>query len=135
MTNYTDSERRKNNAYCKAYNGRMFRHNAVLKPARHSVAWINIKSPMIELIFEEVHQKLHCGLGLQSYINGINLAGLYATGLKAYVQEQIEGCNSCTEAKMIFKGASELTLNMKQLYGPDEFIANIIHPNPIIFYL
>ena len=82
----------------------MLRHNAVLKPARHSVAWINIKSPMMELIFEEVHQKLHWGFGPQSYINGINLAGFCATGLKAYVQEQMEGCNSCTEAKMILKG-------------------------------
>ena len=71
MTNYRDSEMRINNAYCKAYSERM--HNAVLKPARHSVAWINIRSPMMELIFDEVHQKLHCGVGPQSYINGINL--------------------------------------------------------------
>ena len=129
MTNYTDSEMRINNTYFKAYSGRMLRHNAVLKPARHLVAWINIRSPMMELIFDEVHQKLHCGLGPQSYINGINLAGFCATGLKAYVQEQIERCNSCTEAKMNLKGPSELTLNIKQLYGPDEFIANTTHPN------
>ena len=32
MTNYTDSEVRINDAYCKAYSGRMLRHNAVLKP-------------------------------------------------------------------------------------------------------
>ena len=95
-----------NNTYCKAYSRRMFRHNAVLKPARHLVAWINIKFPMMELIFEEVHQKMHCRLGPQSYVNGINLAGFCANGLKAYVQEQIDGCNSCTETK---KGASELT--------------------------
>ena len=110
MTNYTDSEMRINNAFCKAYSGRMLRHNAVIKPARHSVAWINVKSPMMELIFEEVHQKMHCGLGPQSYVNGINLAGFCATGLKAYVQEQIDACQSCTEAKMIIKGASELTV-------------------------
>ena len=42
MTNYTDSEMRINGAFCKAYSGRMLRHNAVVKPARHSVAWINI---------------------------------------------------------------------------------------------
>ena len=90
MTNYTDSEMRINDAYCKAYSGRMLRHNAVLKPARHSVAWISIRSPMMELVFDEVHQKLHCGLGPQSYINGINLAGFCTTGLKAYIQE---GCN------------------------------------------
>ena len=66
MTNYTDSEMRINNAFYKAYSGRMLRHNAVIKPARHSVAWINVKSPIMELIFEEVHQKMHCGLGPQS---------------------------------------------------------------------
>ena len=108
MTNYTDSEMRVNNAFCKAYSGRLLRHNAVIKPARHSIAWINVNSPIIELIFDEVHQKMHCGLGPQSYINGINLAGFCATRLKAYVQEQIDACQSCTEAKMILKGASEL---------------------------
>ena len=70
MTNYTDSKMRINNAYCKAYSGRMLRHNAVLKPARHSVAWISVRhsvawisvrSPMMELVFEEVHQKYIAG--------------------------------------------------------------------------
>ena len=32
---------------------------------------------------------------------------------------------------MILKGPSELTLNMKQFYGPDDFVANTIHPNPM----
>ena len=38
LSNYTESEMRMNNAYCKAYSGRMLRHNAVLKPARNTVA-------------------------------------------------------------------------------------------------
>ena len=42
LTNYTAGEMRINNAYCKAYAGRMLRHNAVLKPARHSVTWISV---------------------------------------------------------------------------------------------
>ena len=60
----------------------------------------------MELIFDEVHQKIHCGLGQQSYINGINLAGFCVKGLKAYVQEQIDACSSCAEAKMIMKDAN-----------------------------
>ena len=96
MTNYTDSEMRINSAFCKAYSGRMLRHNAVVKPARHSVTWINIDSPMMGLIFEEVHQKMHCDLGPQSYINGINLAGFCATRLTAYVKDEIDTCQSCT---------------------------------------
>ena len=32
---------------------------------------------------------------------------------------------------MILKGALELTQNIKQFYGPDDFIANTIHPNPM----
>ena len=63
MTNYTDSEMRINNAYCKAYSRRMLRHNAILKPASGLDQY---KSPMMELIFEEVHQILYCGLGPQS---------------------------------------------------------------------
>ena len=74
---------------------------------------------------------MHCGLGPQSYINGINLAGFCATGLNTYVQEQIDACSSCAEAKMILKGASALTQNMKQFYGPDDFVGNTIHPNPM----
>ena len=74
MTNYTDSEMRINGAFCKAYSGRLLRHNVVVKPARHSIAWIRVNSPMMGLIFEEVHKKMRCGLGPQSYINGMNLA-------------------------------------------------------------
>ena len=93
-----------NGAFCKAYSGRMLRHNAVVKPARHSVTWINVDSPMMGLIFEEIHHEMHCGLGPQSYIYGINLAGFCATGLTAYVKDQIDACQSCTEAKMVLKG-------------------------------
>ena len=74
---------------------------------------------------------MHCGLSLQSYINGINLAGLCATGLTAYVKDQIDACQSCTEAKIDLRGVSQLTHNMKQFYGPYDFIANTIHPNPM----
>ena len=47
------------------------------------------------------------------------------------MQDKIDGYTSCTEAKMILKGVSDLTQNMKQFYGPDDFIANTIHPNPM----
>ena len=95
-----------NGAFCKSYSGRLLRHNVVVSPARLSIAWIKINSPMMGLGFEEVYQKMHCGLGPQSYVNGINLAGFCATGLLAYIKEQIDACQSCTEAKMILKGAS-----------------------------
>ena len=134
MTNDTDSERRINGAFCKAYSRRILRHNAVVKLARHSVAWIKVDSPMMGLIFEEVHQKMHCGLGPQSYINGINLAVFCSTGLTAYVKDQVNACQSCTEAKMVLKGASQLKHNMNQFYGPDDFIPNTIHPNPLRVY-
>ena len=42
MTNYTDRDTRINSAYCKAYSGKMLRHNAILKPAGHSVTWISV---------------------------------------------------------------------------------------------
>ena len=32
---------------------------------------------------------------------------------------------------MILKGASALTQNMKQFYGPDDFMGNTIHLNPM----
>ena len=62
MTNYTDSEMRINNAFCKACFGRLLRHNAVIKPARHSIAWINVNLPIIELIFYKVHQQFIANL-------------------------------------------------------------------------
>ena len=46
-------------------------------------------------------------------------------------RKNIDGCTSCAETKMILKGVSDLTPNMKQFYGPDDFIANTIHPNPM----
>ncbi len=41
LSNYTDHEMRMNNAYRKAYSRRMLRQSTVLKPARHTVAWID----------------------------------------------------------------------------------------------
>ena len=32
---------------------------------------------------------------------------------------------------MILKDASQLVNDMKKLYGPNEFIANTLHPNPM----
>ena len=85
----------------------------------------------MELIFCEVHHKMHCGLRPQSYINGINLAGFCASGLNTHVLEQINACASCIKTKMVLIGASVLTHNMKQFYEPDDFVGNTIHPNPM----
>ena len=38
MTHYTRSELKINQAFCRAYSGRLLRFNAVLKPALYSVA-------------------------------------------------------------------------------------------------
>ena len=32
---------------------------------------------------------------------------------------------------MILKGMSTITQSMKRFYGPDDFIANTTHPNPM----
>ena len=61
MTNFTTSEMRLNQAFCKAYSGRLLRYNAVVKPAPHSITWVNVRSPIMELIFDEVHRKMHFG--------------------------------------------------------------------------
>merc|ERR1712240_464477 len=71
MTNFTNSEMRINQIFCKACSGRLLRYNAVVKPARHSIAWVDVRSPIMDLIFNEVHCRMHCGQGPQSYINGI----------------------------------------------------------------
>ena len=42
MTNYTDSIMIIINAFCKAYNESLLKHNTVIKTARHSIAWINV---------------------------------------------------------------------------------------------
>ena len=44
MTNYTRSELRIN----QAYSGRLLRFNEVLKPAQHSIAWVKVRSPVME---------------------------------------------------------------------------------------
>ena len=48
-----------------------------------------------------------------------------------HMWKKIDGCTSCPKAKMILKGVSDLTPNMKQFYGPNDFIANDIHPSPM----
>ena len=47
------------------------------------------------------------------------------------MQDQIDAYPTFTEANMVIKGVSTLTQNMKQFYGPDDFIANTPHPNPM----
>ena len=57
------------------------------------------------------------------------MAGFCATGLFEFIQEQIDTCITCMEAKMVLKGMSTITQNMKRFYGPGNFITNITHLN------
>ena len=131
LSNYAQSELRLNQSYCKSYNGRLLRHQSVLRPVKHLIALVKVTSPIMQVVFAEVHYKLHCGLRPQSYINGITLAGFCATGLHGFVQEQIDACPTCAEARLIIKGVSSLTESMKRFYGPDDFVMNTTQPNPM----
>merc|ERR1712163_77111 len=87
MDKYTISKIRLNNAICRAYSGRFLRYQATLIPSRYAETWIEASSPLMELISAEVHKKLSCGLGPQSYINGIHVAGFCATGLVDFIKD------------------------------------------------
>ena len=43
MTNLTNSEMRINQAFCKVYSGRLLRYYSVVKPERHSIAWVDVR--------------------------------------------------------------------------------------------
>merc|ERR1712208_259523 len=131
MDKYTISEIRLNNTVCKAYSGRFLRYQATLIPARHAVAWIEVLRPLMEIISAEVHKKLSCGLGLQSYINGIHVAGFCATGLIDFINDQIGACKTCTRTKMPMKGDSTLKKTLKTLYGPDDFLGTASSTDPM----
>ena len=45
MINFTNSEMRINQAFCKAYSGRLLRHNTVIKPACHFISWVDVRNP------------------------------------------------------------------------------------------
>merc|ERR1711895_55446 len=119
MDKYTTSEIRLNNAICRAYGGRFIRYQAALIPSRHAVAWIEVSSPLMEIISAEVHKKLSCGLGPQSYINGIHVAGFCATGILDFIKDQIGACSSYTRTNMVMKGDSTLKKTLNTPYGPD----------------
>ena len=59
----------------------------------------NLTKGTMKLIFDEVHKKFHSGLGPQTYLNGINLAGFCATGITEFVQEKINACQTFEEQK------------------------------------
>ena len=103
----------------------------MLKPARHAVTWIETGSPLMELISAEVRKKLSCGLGPQSYINGIHVTGFCSTGLLEFIKDQIGACESCTQTKMLMKGDSSLAKAMKTLYGPDDTLGEAVSPDPM----
>ena len=71
---------------------------------------------MMELISEEGHNKLSCGLGPQSYINGIHVARFCSTGLLEFIKDQIGACETCAQTKMLMRGNSTLAQAMKTLY-------------------
>merc|ERR1711962_1304235 len=131
MDKYTISKIRLNNAVCKAYSGRFLRYQAALIPSRHAVAWIEVSSPLMELISAEVHKKLSCRLGPQSYINGIHVAGFCATSLIDFIKDQIGACKTCTRTKMLMKGDSTLKQTLKTLYGPDDFLGTASSTDPM----
>ena len=85
----------------------------------------------MELISAEVHKKLSCGLGPQSYINGIHTAGFCATGLLRYIQDQIGACEGCAQVKMVLKGDSSIAQAMKNLSGPDDYLGQAADKNPL----
>ena len=91
MINYTRNKLRTNQVFCRTYTGRLLRFDAVLKTS---------PAPAIGLIFDEFHKKLHCKLGPQQYINGINLASFCAIAIDEFAQEQIDSCATRMEAKI-----------------------------------
>merc|ERR1712243_140354 len=111
--------------------GRFIRYQATLILARHAVAWIEVSSPLMEIISQEVHKKLSCGLGPQAYINGIHVAGFCATGLLDFIKDQIGACSSCTRTKMVMKGDSTLKKTLKTLYGPDDLLGTAASTDPM----
>ena len=78
-----------------------------------------------------MHQKLSCGLGPQSYISGIHVAGFCATGLVDFIKDQIGACETCAQTKMLMKGDSTIAQTMKKLYGPDDFLGLAASTNPL----
>ena len=91
MINYTRNKLRINLVFCRTYTGRLLRFNVVLKTS---------PAPAMELIFDEFHKKLHCRLGPQQYINGINLASFCAIAIYEFDQEQIDSCATRMEANI-----------------------------------
>jgi len=130
MDKYTTSQIRMNEATCQAYSGRFIRYQATLKPARHAVAWINVSSPLMELISKEVHTKLlwirtpsihkwdTCSRILRDRINSIH-------------QGSNSSCEGCTQTKMLMKGDSAIAKAMKTLYGPDDLLGQAASKDPL----
>ena len=91
MMNYTRNKLRINLVFCRTYTGRLLRFNVVLKTS---------PAPAMELIFDEFHKKLHCRLGPQQYIKGVNLASFCAIVIYEFDQEQTDSCATRMEAKI-----------------------------------
>merc|ERR1712002_1274499 len=131
MTKYTKTQFRMNGAICQAYSGRFLRYQTAVNPARHTVAWVELTSPIIEIISREVHTKLSCGLGPQSYMNAIHVAGFCATGLLKFIKDQIGSCESCAQVKMLMSGETSMNQTLKNLYGPDDFLGLAASADPL----
>ena len=74
---------------------------------------------MMELIFDEVHKKLHCGLGPQTYANGINLTGFCATGITEYLQKQIDANRSALQQCKQMPASPQRDAHVAYLEGVD----------------
>ena len=91
---------------CKVISGRQVRFNNIVQPIRHRFFWVKNNSPLVYLAIRESHKKLGCGLGLQSYIQGVHLIGISAPGLSKVVDTFRKSCSGCTTCKVFFSKKS-----------------------------
>ena len=104
-----------NSKFCRILSGRTLRFQSVVSPTSHIVRWLEPNSPLLNLAIMESHRRLHCGLGIQNYTDGVVLAGCSTNNLKSLVEEYIHSCTNCTSVKMVFSAKSPLNKKIRLL--------------------
>ena len=89
---------------CKVISGRQVCFNSIINPIRHRTYFLQADSPMVTMAIREVHHKIGCGLGVQSYVNNIQLVGITAPSIHRSVKN----------SEMVVMGAFNITCFLMQ---------------------
>ena len=116
---------------CRVVSGRQVRFSNIVNPSRHKIYFVQRDSPLVRLAVRESHFKLGCGLGVQAYINNVQLIGVACPGLFKTIKQYRDSCPGCLQNRVFFSAKSPYCKSILGQHGPDDLLSATVSQNPL----